>query len=505
MKNCKKIALLLAALALLTAVLTIGIAAEEKPALDIYAANLSFEDSVYLMYAVDAENVSADQVKMLFWTEPILQSDPDAYVKGTEDYVGTNCGDVTIKDSTYKMFKYDKLHAKNMTDVIYARAYVEVDGVAYYSELSKYSILQYAYNKLGYTGTATDSDTLQEMLRNMLTYGASAQKHFEYNTDRLATDSFYQIKLEGGVLSDGCAHGLYLEGEQVGISAAATDAENATFFAWLNEEGVKVTNFTEATITVGTANATYTANYAACSQGLMFILNDDGESYSVTGIGTCTDTDIIIPATYEGKPVTAVLQRAFENRSQITSVIIPCSVTSIGASAFYACTNLATISIPDSVTTIGNAAFGACHNLTSVAIPGSVTSLGEAMFTACIGLTSVTIPNSVTSIGERAFHSCINLASIIIPDSVTSIGVDAFRDCVKLNTVYYGGTAAEWDGIAINSSNNSYLTSATRYYYSETAPTEAGNYWHWVDGKVEIWSSGDAENESVDDVVSDPF
>lgn len=482
MKNCKKIAFLLTALALLTAVLTIGIAAEDKPALDIYAANLSFEDSVYLMYAVDAENVDADQVKMLFWTKPILQSDPDAYVKGTEDYVGSDCGDVTIKDNTYKMFKYDKLHAKNMTDVIYARAYVEVDGVAYYSELSKYSILQYAYNKLGYTGTATDSDTLQEMLRNMLTYGASAQKHFEYNTDRLATDSFYQIKLEGGVLSDGCAHGLYLEGEQVRISAAVTDAEGATFFAWLNEDGVKVTNFTEATITVGTANATYTASYAACSQGLMFILNDDGESYSVTNIGTCADTDIVIPATHEGKPVTAVLQKAFENRSQITSVIIPCSVTSIGTSAFYACTNLTTISIPDSVTTIGNAAFGACHNLTSVAIPGSVTSLGEAMFTACIGLTSVTIPNSVTSIGERAF-----------------------RDCVNLTTVYYGGTAADWSGVSISTTYNSNLTSATRYYYSETAPTEAGNYWHWVDEKVEIWSSGDAENESVDDIASDPF
>ena len=73
-----------------------------------------------------------------------------------------------------------------------------------------------------------------------------------------------------------------------------------------------------------------------------------------------------------------------------------------------------------------------------------------------------------------------------IPDSVTSIGVSAFEYCNSLTEVYYNGSAEEWNRISIDSYNNP-LKNATRYYYSETEPTEAGNYWHWVDGEVVVW------------------
>jgi hypothetical protein len=56
----------------------------------------------------------------------------------------------------------------------------------------------------------------------------------------------------------------------------------------------------------------------------------------------------------------------------------------------------------------------------------------------------------------------------------------------SLEKVYYTGSAKEWNRISISISNN-YLKSATRYYYSETEPVEAGNYWYWVDGEVKIW------------------
>ena len=76
--------------------------------------------------------------------------------------------------------------------------------------------------------------------------------------------------------------------------------------------------------------------------------------------------------------------------------------------------------------------------------------------------------------------------SIVIPDSVTSIGSYAFRSCSRLTSVYYKGTASEWSAISIDW-YNSPLKNATRYYYSETEPTEEGNYWHYVDGKVTVW------------------
>ncbi len=58
------------------------------------------------------------------------------------------------------------------------------------------------------------------------------------------------------------------------------------------------------------------------------------------------------------------------------------------------------------VTFIGERAFQS-SNLTSITIPNSVTSIGPYAFFGCSRLTSVTIPNSVTSIGSFAFYDCI--------------------------------------------------------------------------------------------------
>ena len=146
--------------------------------------------------------------------------------------------------------------------------------------------------------------------------------------------------------------------------------------------------------------------------------------------------------------------------------------------------------IPDSVISIGSYAFYRCSSLTSVTIGNSVASIGERAFYVCSSLTSVTIGNSVTSIGYEAFQYCHSLTSVTIGNSVTSIGSSAFYDCDALTSVYYKGDAEEWNAISIDNQYeyNYYLLNAARYYYSEEAPTEAGNYWHYdADGKVTVW------------------
>ena len=133
--------------------------------------------------------------------------------------------------------------------------------------------------------------------------------------------------------------------------------------------------------------------------------------------------------------VAAIGDSAFENSSDLTSVIIPTSVTSIGSCAFSECSNLTDITIPDSVTSIGEYAFYWCESLTNVTLPASLTSIGMEAFNGCLGLTSVTIPTSVTSIGDGAFSQCEGLASVIIPEGVTSIGDDTFYECKGLTSV----------------------------------------------------------------------
>lgn len=170
--------------------------------------------------------------------------------------------------------------------------------------------------------------------------------------------------------------------------------------------------------------------------GLYYTKSDDGTYCIVSGIGTATDTDIVIASEYEGLPVKEIAASAFEN-----------------------CSSLASISIPSSVTSIGDGAFSGCSSLTSIAIPDSITSIGDGAFSGCGSLTSITIPNSVTSIGASAFENCSSLTSITIPDSVTSIGWRAFMNCSSLETVYYTGSQEQWDEISI-SSGNDYLRNA---------------------------------------------
>ena len=125
------------------------------------------------------------------------------------------------------------------------------------------------------------------------------------------------------------------------------------------------------------------------SKGLEFTLNEDEQSYSVVGIGTCTDIDVIIPNTYNGLPVTALGIRAFEY-----------------------CTSFTSITIPDSVTSIEYRAFMSCYSLTSITIPDSVTSIVDEAFLNCFNLVRITIGESVTRIAYNAFEGCYSLIEV---------------------------------------------------------------------------------------------
>ena len=185
---------------------------------------------------------------------------------------------------------------------------------------------------------------------------------------------------------------------------------------------------------------------------LEFALNEDGESYSVVGLGNYSNTDVVIPDTYKGKPVTKIADKAFygidivsvnggisqgklNDCAQITSIVIPDFVTSIGYEAFLGCRSLTNITIPNSVTYIGSSAFAYCASLTRIMLPDSVTYIGSSAFQDCASLTRIILPDSITSIEQYAFAGCSSLATITLPDSITSIEQGAFSGCSSLTTI----------------------------------------------------------------------
>ena len=199
-------------------------------------------------------------------------------------------------------------------------------------------------------------------------------------------------------------------------------------------------------------------------------------------------TNLTIPDTLGGNPVTAFTAGTFKGKIRAVRVTIPATVTTIPAEAFLNCENLKSVTIQgEGLTSIGARAFKGCGNLESFVMPNSVTSLGQGVFSGCSSMELVTLSdgltalpgvvygsqydgkyndsssdtslkgsygnglfynctslktinwgNGIKTIGNIAFLNCTALESVTIPNSVTSIGHHAFLGCANLGNVKIG-------------------------------------------------------------------
>lgn len=198
----------------------------------------------------------------------------------------------------------------------------------------------------------------------------------------------------------------------------------------------------------------------------------------------------------EGSELKTIDKSAFKGCNNLKSIVIPASVTTIGAYAFSGCTNLTSVTfeegskletlnsifqnsgiteftIPKSVTEIApwvfdglssltrvrfeddsnvtvlpTQLFNGCYNLITVDFGrnSKIQTIDNWAFRKCVKLTAIDIPKSVTKIGISAFDKCKAIKSITIPAGVESVGARAFGSWTKDQIIYVEGYSKAPDG-----------------------------------------------------------
>ncbi len=206
--------------------------------------------------------------------------------------------------------------------------------------------------------------------------------------------------------------------------------------------------------------------------GLEFAPSQDGESYTVVGMGSCQASYLVIPERFAGKPVTAIGPAAFFGQKTLLTVEVPEGVQTIGQAAFSDTLALHTVLLPDSLHTIDTLAFSECWSLRSLYLPRGVQTLGEnallshgvlealyvcqdnpwlcsvngvlfnkektVLLSYPAGRTAVryTVPEGVRQIADHAFQRSENLQQVTLPDTVEVLGTSSFYLCLNLQYIH---------------------------------------------------------------------
>lgn len=197
------------------------------------------------------------------------------------------------------------------------------------------------------------------------------------------------------------------------------------------------------------------------SKGLEYQINDDLASYTVVDYGSCTDANMVIPATYNDMPVTAINMN-IGSRSFVETLVIPDSVTYVRPSQFCEYPNLRSVRLSANLTVIPlfndctaleevdfgensriteicEDTFYGCPSLLRIDIPSSVVTIGYGAFANCGALREVGFAENacLELIDEYAFSNCSSLLSVDIPSSVITVGQYAFEACDSLGHVAF--------------------------------------------------------------------
>ena len=135
-----------------------------------------------------------------------------------------------------------------------------------------------------------------------------------------------------------------------------------------------------------------------------FTLDETADGYCIISADTSISGEVVVPDMYNDKPVIRIAERAFYNCKDISGVVLPDSITNIGASAFRSCSNLVSVELPENISQIGSDCFHGCVSLKNIDIPAGVLRIAERAFYECESLETISLSGGLLRIDSSAFR-----------------------------------------------------------------------------------------------------
>ena len=139
--------------------------------------------------------------------------------------------------------------------------------------------------------------------------------------------------------------------------------------------------------------------------------------------------------------LTTIPSFAFNGCSSLESINLPSTLKIIEEQAFVGCKNLQEITLPEGLDTLAYGAF-ALSGLTSIVIPESVTEMGASVFQSC-PLTYCEIKSPLREIPDGMFYKCKQLQQVVMPNTVERFGMNSFWCNFALNDIYFPSSLKE--------------------------------------------------------------
>lgn len=153
-----------------------------------------------------------------------------------------------------------------------------------------------------------------------------------------------------------------------------------------------------------------------------FAYTADGGEVTITDyVGT--SEHVLIPDTIDGLPVTALGHRAFYEKT-VTTVVVPDSVTEIGAACFSGDNYLVSLKLPDGLKRLPPASLESCMRLYDFDLPQSLEKIYSSVFEFNYYLTHLTLPSSLTEIEQLNFIGLYGLQSLTLAEDNATFKLD---------------------------------------------------------------------------------